>query len=169
MESNNIHAKYTTWNILDYGKQNCKGQEDISFERIEMRRIFNSNFSRIFARTFTVQLPKYSRTPRNQKNEPSQDECLPELSSYFRIQNKPGDTVTLVQNRPIYRKKGKPVVETQSKIDVGERTVSLNLGWDAKMYNVGVMLKERRPVKDATEETHRELNATYAITGLIHS
>lgn len=52
--------------------------------------------------------------------------------------------MTLVSDRPIYRKKGKPVVETKSKIDVGERTVSLNIGWDAKMYNVGVMLKGRR-------------------------
>lgn len=45
--------------------------------------------------------------------------------------------------RPVYRKKGEAVVETNSKIDVGERTCNLYLGWEVKMYNVGVMLKRK--------------------------
>lgn len=44
----------------------------------------------------------------------------------------------------LYRKKGKAVVETNSKIDFGERTCSLYLGFEVKMYNVGVMLKETK-------------------------
>lgn len=59
---------------------------------------------------------------------------------------KRGETKKIVEKRivrPVYRKKGKAVVETNSKIDVGERTCNLYLGWEVKMYNVGVMLKQK--------------------------
>lgn len=57
--------------------------------------------------------------------------------------------------RTVYlrRRERARVVETNSKIDVGERTCNLYLGREVKLYNVGVTLKHRGEFKMLPYET----------------